>query len=94
MTELQILRNALFDEISRLKRKTTKPEESLAIVKTANAIVSTYNTELKALSLIIAAEQTAATVPELNIFKEDDKNELDYRVGEREKVNNSIIEEL
>ena len=78
MTELQILRNSLFDEITRLKRGTTTPNDSLAIVKVANAIISSYNTELKAISTLVQAAEYSVTVPELKIFIEDTKNVIDY----------------
>ena len=79
MTELQILRNSLFDEITRLKRGTTTPNDSMAIVKVANAIISSYNTELKAISTLIQASEHTIAVPELKIFTEDiHKNAINY----------------
>lgn len=49
MTELQILRNALFDEIARVK-ESCKMQKIQNIIS-VNAIVQTYNTELKAVEL-------------------------------------------
>jgi hypothetical protein len=78
MTELQILRNSLFDEISRLKRGTADLNDTNAIVKCANAIISTYNTELKAVDLLSRTADT--NVVELKIFNDDtEKNILDYK---------------
>jgi len=78
MTELQILRNSLFDEISRLKRGTAKLDETHAIVKCANSIISTYQTELKAVDLLTRTADSNVT--ELKIFTEDtEKNLLDYK---------------
>jgi hypothetical protein len=85
MTEMQILRNAMFDEIVRLKRRTTTPQESIAVVKAANTIISSYNTELKAVSLIVNLHEYGKTVPELKIFIEDHKNELDFKANDREE---------
>ena len=39
MTELQILRNALFDEIARVKRGTANAEDTKNIISASNAIV-------------------------------------------------------
>ena len=80
MTEIQILRNALFDEIARVKRGTTSYEDTHAIVKTANAIIATYNVELKAAEIMIEAQTLGANTPEIKIFNQDeDKRPIDYK---------------
>lgn len=80
MTEIQILRNALFDEIARVKRGTANLEDTNAIVKTANAIISTYNIELKAAELLIEGQSMGADVTEIKIFDEEsDKKLIDYK---------------
>ena len=77
MTELQILRNSLFDEIGRIKRGTADINESHTIVKLANAVISTYNTELKAISVLTQTAETNAT--EVKIFHDDlEKKVIDY----------------
>lgn len=48
MTEMQILRNALFDEISRIKRGTTTQQDVISLTKVSNTIIQSYNTEIKA----------------------------------------------
>jgi hypothetical protein len=80
MTELQILRNALFDEIFRLKRGTADIQETQEIVKVSNAIISTYNTELKAISTLLQAEEAGFETKAITIFQEDNsKNLIDYK---------------
>ena len=87
MTEIQILRNALFDEIARVKRGTADLEDTHAIVKTANAIIATYNTELKAAELLIQGQSMGAEVKEIKIFDEDsDKQLIDYKAKNNETV--------
>jgi hypothetical protein len=77
MTELQILRNSLFDEIARIKRGTADINDSHAIVKCANVIISTYNTELKAIDLLNKTAESNAT--EVKIFHDDlEKKMIDY----------------
>ena len=84
MTEMQILRNALFDEIARTKRGTANAEETKNIIASANAITQTYNTELKAVDLMIRSQETGADLKgvEVSIFKEDDKEAIDYKAKE------------
>ena len=87
MTEIQILRNALFDEIARVKRGTSSLEDTNAIVKTANAIIATYNTELKAAELLIQGQSMGAEVREIKIFDEDsDKKVIDYKAKDNETM--------
>lgn len=87
MTEIQILRNALFDEIARVKRGTSSLEDTNAIVKTANAIIATYNTELKAAELLIQGQSMGAEVKEIKIFDEDsDKKVIDYKAKDNETM--------
>lgn len=77
MTELQILRNSLFDEISRIKRGTADINDTHALVKCANVIIQTYNTELKAVQLI--HETAGSDITEVKIFHDDtEKKVLDY----------------
>jgi hypothetical protein len=77
MTELQILRNSLFDEISRIKRGTADIQDSHTIVKLANTVISTYNTELKAIDLLNRTAESNAT--EVKIFHDDlEKKMIDY----------------
>jgi hypothetical protein len=73
MTEMQKLRNVMFDEIDRIKRGTSTNEESLSVVKLGNAIINTYNTELKTIETIIKVQESGADVPEISIFKDDKK---------------------
>jgi hypothetical protein len=83
MTELQILRSALFDEIARLKRGTADVQETQEIVKVSNAIISTFNTELKALSILFQAEERGFSSKDITIFIDDDKkNVVEYKSKE------------
>lgn len=68
ITEMQILRNSLFDELSRLKSGKTNAEDSGAVVKVANSIISTYNTELKAVSVLMEAEERGYNQKQIDIF--------------------------
>lgn len=86
MTEMQILRNALFDEIARTKRGTANLEDTKVIIAAANAITQTYNTELKACEVMIKSQETGANLKgvEVNIFKEDDKKVIDYKAKDED----------
>ena len=70
MTDLEILRNSMFDEIARLKRGTTTTQDAMAICKLANTIVSTFNTELKAIDTMIRVQELGADTPAIKIFNE------------------------
>ena len=70
-TDMEILRNSMFDEISRLKRGTTTVEDALAVCKLGNLIVSTYNTEIKAIDTMCRVQELGADVPDIKIFKEE-----------------------
>ena len=85
MTELQILRNALFDEIARVKRGTANTEDTKLIIASANAITQTYNTELKACETMIKAQELGFDLRDISIgiFKEDeDKKVIDYKAND------------
>ena len=85
MTELQILRNALFDEIARVKRGTANAEDTKLIIASANAITQTYNTELKACEAMIKAQELGFNLRDISIgvFKEDeDKKVIDYKAND------------
>jgi len=73
MTDMQVLRNSLFDELSRLKRGTSTAEEANAVVKISNSIVSTYNTEIKAVETITNAHDKGYHNQELELFEDTDK---------------------
>ena len=68
MTELQILRNALFDEIGRIKRGTSTQEDVVSLAKISNCIIQSYNTELKATSLLITAKEKSFDTIEVKVF--------------------------
>ena len=70
MTETQKLRNMMFDEIERLKRGTADVSESLTVVKLANSIISTYNTELKAIETMIEVQDRGAIVPSITLLED------------------------
>ncbi len=72
MNELQKLRNCLFDEIDRVKRGTTTIEESQSIVKLGNSIISSYNTEIKAIETIIEVQDRGANVPKIKFIGDSD----------------------
>ena len=82
MTEMQILRNALFDEIARVKRGTANTEDTKMIIASANAITQTYNTELKACDTMIRAKELGFdpnTIPEYkNYFTLQEKLDSAY----------------
>lgn len=85
MTEMQILRNALFDEIARVKRGTANADDTKMIIASANAITQTYNTELKACDAMIRAKELGFSLKDIsvNIFKEDDDKKLiDYKAND------------
>ena len=80
MTELEILKNSVFDEIARIKRGTANLEDSAMIMKAANVICAICNVQLKAADLIIESQNLGAELPEISIFKEDEtKNMIDYK---------------
>lgn len=79
MTDMEILRNSLFDEIQRLKRGTSTPEESNALCKVANSIISTYDTELKSIDTMIRVQEAGANVPQLKTFKDNSDNEIEHK---------------
>ena len=106
MTELQILRNALFDEIARVKRGTANAEDTKNIISASNAIVQTYNTELKAVELMIKVQESGADLKgvEVKVF-EDDIEMLPQRVvhppggfnirpGERADIDHQQVKRL
>ena len=85
MTEMQILRNALFDEIARVKRGTANADDTKMIIASANAITQTYNAELKACDTMIRAKELGFDLKDIsvNIFKEDDDKKLiDYKAND------------
>ena len=87
MTDLVILRNALFDEIARVKRGTANAEDTKMIIASANAITQTYNTELKACETMIKAKELGFDLKDIsvNIFKEDDdKKVIDYKANDED----------
>ena len=87
MTELQILRNALFDEIARVKRGTSNAEDTKNIISASNAIVQTYNTELKAVELMIKVQESGADLKgvEVKVFEDDkEKNLIDYKAKDED----------
>ena len=87
MTEMQILRNALFDEIARVKRGTVNADDTKMIIASANAITQTYNTELKACDTMIRAKELGFDLKDIsvNIFKEDDSKKLiDYKAKDED----------
>lgn len=87
MTEMQILRNALFDEIARVKRGTANAEDTKLIIASANAITQTYNTELKACDTIIKAKELGVDLKDISvkIFQEDkDKKVIDYKANDED----------
>ena len=87
MTELQILRNALFDEIARVKRGTANAEDTKNIISASNAIVQTYNTELKAVELMIKVQESGADLKgvEVKVFEDDkEKNLIDYKAKDED----------
>lgn len=70
MTELQILRQALFDEISRVKRGTSSMDDVMAITKLSNAVIQSYNTEIKGFGLMLQAQEKGANAIPLEIFSQ------------------------
>ena len=80
MTELQILRASLFDEIARIKRGDADLEETKVIVSVSNSIIQSYNTEVKAVDTLIRGQQSGAEVNEIvNVFKNNEKmKEINY----------------
>ena len=72
LTQMQILRNSLFDELARLKSGDTTPEESNAVVKVSNAIISTFNTELKAVETLMEAEERGYNQKQIQVFDDTD----------------------
>lgn len=71
MTQLEVVRNAMLDEIARLKRGTTTTQDAMAICKLGNGIVSTYNTELKAIETMVKIQELGAEVPKIKVFNEE-----------------------
>lgn len=70
MTEMQILRTALFDEITRIKRGTTTQQDVINLTKVSNCIINSYNTEIKAANLLLLAQEKGSEAKELAIFKD------------------------
>lgn len=86
MKEINILRNALFDELSRLKRGTANPEDTVNIVKVSNAILKSYEVEIKAVNTILDAADRGIESRQVSFidnetdlipsrFKADDEND-------------------
>jgi hypothetical protein len=69
MNEIQKLRNAMFDEIDRIKRGTTTPEESNSIVKAGNVIVQSYNTEIKAMQTMMEMQDRGIELPTISVTR-------------------------
>lgn len=59
------LRDAIFDEIDRLRNGTTTPQKASAVCKAANAIVATVKLELD-YSRLIAQGNNSSTAQVLN----------------------------
>ena len=72
MTEMQILRNALFDEITRIKRGTTTQQDVISLTKVSNTIIQSYNTEIKAGQLLLLAQEKGSTTIPVSIFNDSD----------------------
>lgn len=72
MTEMQILRNALFDEITRIKRGTTTQQDVISLTKVSNTIIQSYNTEIKAGQLLLLAQEKGSNTIPVTIFKDSD----------------------
>ena len=88
-SELQVLRNSLFDEITRIKRGTADINDTHALVKVANAIIGTYQTEIKAFMAINQAGNP--TVYEdgtklIDMFEKKEVNIIDYKAPKDETV--------
>lgn len=80
MTDLQILRASLFDEIARVKRGTALLEDTKSIIASANAITQSYNTELKACEIMLKAQELGGNLPDIQIFNEvSTENIIEYK---------------
>lgn len=77
MTELQILRSSLFDEISRIKRGTSTKDDVDGITKISNAIIQSYNTEIKAFSMIMEAQERGLKTVDVKIFNDSEIQKID-----------------
>lgn len=86
MTELQILRNSLFDELSRIKRGSTTMEDTKSVVSVGNSIIQTFNTELKSAELVIKAKELGVDTKAVEIFKDSDKEALDYKAKDEKDL--------
>lgn len=53
MTEMQILRKVLFEEIEKTRNGTADLVNTRVLIAASNAITQTYNTELKARELLM-----------------------------------------
>ena len=85
MTDLQILRAALFDEVKRIKRGTSSETETKQLVSASNTIINTFNTELKGAELLIKAQENGFNTEQIKIFENSERNSIDYKVSEDEK---------
>ena len=72
MTEMQILRNALFDEITRIKRGTTTQQDVISLTKVSNCIIQSFNTEIKAGQLLLSAQEKGSTTIPVKVFEDSD----------------------
>lgn len=86
MTDLQILRAALFDEVKRIKRGTAVSEETQALVSTSNTIINSFNTELKGAELLIKAQENGFDTKQVKIFNDSEEKVIDYKVKEDDNV--------
>ena len=86
MTEMQILRKVLFEEIEKTRNGTADLVNTRVLIAASNAITQTYNTELKACEVMIKSQETGANLKgvEVNIFKEDDKKVIDYKAKDED----------
>lgn len=53
MTEMQILRKVLFEEIEKTRNGTADLVNTRVLIAASNAITQTYNTEIKARELLM-----------------------------------------
>ena len=79
MTDLQILRSALMDEIARTKRGVSNAEEVATITKAANAISETYKVELTAARLLLDAQELGLQTLPIKVFEQTDKQLIDFK---------------
>lgn len=73
MTEMQILRKVLFEEIEKTRNGTADLVNTRVLIAASNAITQTYNTEIKARELLMQEMNEGLTFEGIEIGRTSKK---------------------